>query len=263
MPKMWHDRHAVYKIEDEATRNFYREIAADKKPYFMRYIYPVLMKQYNTYIKNTNRNALREFQLTVDEMLSMPSEQLSEQQLEFLMYYKQRLPVGTSDCIMNKICRRFENEFDGHLRKHNSTVKFDYSIMKSETPYPASIFYSVKKIYNEYNHRLQAYKVFADYEKLDKNETSVELSVLNEQFRKECARICPDEKMLCNIILDICYSKNSTKKFAWSMCSKEIIDNLLMNNNNKISFPTLNPDGDVTYGGERYSIETKVLEEKV
>ena len=78
MPKSWHDRHTVNKIEDDDTKRFYRSIVADKKPYFMRYIYPSLMKQYNTYIKNTNRNALREFQMTVDEMMSMPFENLSE-----------------------------------------------------------------------------------------------------------------------------------------------------------------------------------------
>lgn len=260
MPKTWHDRHAIYKVEDETSRNFYRDIVADKKPYFMRYIYPALMKQYNTYIKNTNQNALREFQLTVDEMLAMPSEKLSERQLEFLTYYKQCMPVGIGDCIMNKICRRFEEEFDGHIKKHNEATKFDYRIMRNDAEYPASIFYSIKKVYAEYNHKLQTYKVFADYERMEKNEVSAELSVLNEQFRKECARICPDEKMLCNIILDICYTKNSTKKFAWSICSKEIINNLLMNNENRISFPTLNPDGDFEYGGERYSVVTKELE---
>ena len=47
MPRTWHDRHAANKIEDDELRDFYRSIVADKKPYFMRYIYPVLMKQYN------------------------------------------------------------------------------------------------------------------------------------------------------------------------------------------------------------------------
>lgn len=68
MPRTWHDRHAANKIEDDELRDFYRSIVADKKPYFMRYIYPALMKQYNQYIKNTNRNCLREFQMTVDEL---------------------------------------------------------------------------------------------------------------------------------------------------------------------------------------------------
>ncbi len=55
MPREWHDRHSVNLIEDTDTRRFYLKLVADKKPYFMRLIYPALMKQYNTYIKNTNK----------------------------------------------------------------------------------------------------------------------------------------------------------------------------------------------------------------
>ena len=62
MPKTWYDRHAANKIDGE-DHNFYRNIVADKKPYFMRYIYPDLMRKYNTYIKNTEKNSLREYKI--------------------------------------------------------------------------------------------------------------------------------------------------------------------------------------------------------
>lgn len=260
MPKSWHDRHTVNKIEDDNIKSFYRSIVADKKPYFMRYIYPALMKQYNTYIKNTNRNALREFQMTVDEMMAMPFEELSDRQRDFLRYYSYRMPVGTGNCIMNKICRRFEDEFDGYIGKHNASVKFDYTIMKSNVEYSSSQFYAVKKLYDDYNKRLQSYMVFADYERVDECDSISEISTMNEDFRKECAAICPNEQSLCDIILDICYTKNSTKKFAWSMCGHNIIHNLLEKNNQIISFPTIDSTGDIKYCGERYVMKSKRIE---
>lgn len=260
MPKTWHDRHTVNKIEDEDTKNFYRSIVADKKPYFMRYIYPVLMKQYNTYIKNTNRNALREFQMTVDEMMEMPYEELSDRQAEFLRYYRYRMPVGTGDCIMNKICRRFEEEFDGYIGKHNSSIKFDYSIMRNDSEYSSSQFYAVKKLYDDYSRRLQNYMVFADYERLDRWDSLSELQTMDEDFRKDCDKVCSNEDMLCNIILDICYKKNSTKKFVWSMCGRNIIHNLLKKNDYRIQFPTIDTDGSISYGGERYSVKSQRIE---
>ena len=260
MPKSWHDRHTVNKIEDDDTKRFYRSIVADKKPYFMRYIYPSLMKQYNTYIKNTNRNALREFQMTVDEMMSMPFEDLSERQRDFLRYYSYRMPVGIGNCIMNKICRRFEQEFDGHIGRHNASVKFDYTIMKSGNEYSTSQFYAVKRLYEDYNKRLQNYMVFADYERIDECDSIFEISTMNSDFRRECSSVCPNEQTLCDIILDICYSKNSTKKFAWSMCGETIIHNLLSKNNFTISFPVIDTDGDITYSGEKYSLKTKKIE---
>lgn len=260
MPRDWHDRHAANKIEDPAQRELYRKIVADKKPYFMRYIYPALMKQYNTYIKNTDRNALREFQMTVAELYKLPIGETTERQREFLKYYEYRMPVGTNDCIMNKICRRFEDEFDGYIGKHNAAIKFDYTIMRSDAEYTPKQFSSIKKLYEDYNKRLVSYAVFADYERVDECDSYATLAMMNEEFRKECNKICPNSYALCNIILDICYTKSSTKRFAWNMCSTEIIHNLLAKNGNKISYPVIDADGDIEFCGNTFSVETTTIE---
>ena len=209
MPREWYDKHAANKIEDPSKRSLYRSIVADKKPYFMRYIYPALMKQYNTYIKNTERNALREFQMTIG--------------------------------------------------KHNSMVKFDYTIMRSDAGYTPKQYASIKRLYEDYNKRLASYSVFADYERVDDFDTYTTLSMMNDEFRKECEKICPCSKTLCNIILDMCYSKSSTKRFAWSMCGEDIIHNLLEANNQCISYPVISDNGDFEYCGETYTVETTTL----
>lgn len=257
MPRTWHDRHAINAIEDKNKREFYRKIAADKKPYFMRYIYPALMKQYNTYIKNTNKNALREFHMTIDELYAVPEHKRSDRQKEFLMYYELRMPVGKNDCVMNKICKRFEQEFDGHMRKHNMETRFDYRFMRSDAEYTYSQRNAIQKIYHDYNQRLQNYLVFTNSEHIDDCDAMSEISVMNEEFRKECNTICPNRKTLCNIILDVCYTRNSTKRFAWSMCGPDIIHNLLTRNHNTISFPVIDPTGDIEYGGNTFSMISK------
>lgn len=261
MPRSWHDKHAVFKMEaDDDTVELYRNIVATKKPYFMRYIYPALMKEYNTYIGNTNRNALREFRLSVDELNSMPNKDLTQRQREFLQFYYKRMPVGIGNCVMNRICRKFENEFDGYIGKHNSSTEFDYTIMKSDVPYTQKQYSEIKRLYDDYNKRLASYAVFSDYERVDETDSFNELSSMNEEFRKECDKICPNRLALCNIVLDICYKKSSTKRFAWNMCGDEIIENLLINNNRIISYPTLDPDGDIRYCGESFRLESKRLE---
>lgn len=260
MPRLWYDRHAANKIDDHIQRELYRNIVADKKPYFMRYIYPALMKQYNTYVKNTNKNALREFQKSVAELLAIPEADRTERESEFLKYYKFRMPVGVNDCVMNKICHRFEEEFDGHIGKHNSRVKFDYSIMRNNEEYTTKQFNAIRHLYEDYNKRLASYAVFADYERVDDCDSFLALSVMNEEFRKECYKICPNKDALCNIILDICYTRNTTKRFAWSMCGSEIIHNLLLKNNNEISYPTLNNEGDIEFCGNRFIVDTVKIE---
>ena len=260
MPRLWYDRHAANKIEDPVRRELYRKIVADKKPYFMRYIYPSLMRQYNTYIKNTDRNALREFQMTVAELYKLPIGETTERQREFLKYYEYRMPVGTNDCIMNKICRRFENEFDGYVGKHNAAVKFDYTIMRSDAEYTPKQLGAIKRLYEDYNRRLVSYAIFADYERVDECDSYATLTMMNDEFRKECNKICSNSDALCNIILDICYTKSSTKRFAWSMCGSEIIHNLLDRNGNRISYPVMDADGDIEFGGNTFSVETTTIE---
>ena len=260
MPKEWYDRHSVNKIEDDDKRNFYRSIVADKKPYFMRYIYPTLMSQYNTYIKNTDKNCLREFGMTVSELKSMRYDELTERQVEFLNYYNRSMPVGTNDCVMNQICRKFEMMFDGFNKKSSYKSDFDYSIMKSDAEYTAKQYRTIKSIYETYTKRLSNFKSFAEYERVDDGDSALGLERIKEEFIEECDKICPDQSVLCNIILDICYSKNITKRFAWSICGSEIIKNLLSKNGNKISYPVMCDDGEFEYGGNSFTIETKEIE---
>jgi len=261
MPRDWHDRHAANKIEDDDKREFYRSIVADKKPYFMRYIYPALMRQYNTYIKDTDRNALREFQMTVSEMLKMPYAHLSERQKEFLRYFDYRMPVGTGDCVMNKICRRFENEFDGYVGRSSSGSTFDYSIMKSDAEYTTHQYYDIKRLYENYNRRLASYTMYSKRERVDEGDIAQDLAILNEEFLKECNIACSNGQTLCNILLDICYSRSNTKRLVWRLCGSEIINNLLKIHNNLISFPAIDSEGSIVYCGERYRVETTRLEE--
>lgn len=259
MPRYWHDRRAIADA-DPASRDLCKKIVADRKPYFMRYIYPALMKEYNTYIKNTDRNAQREFQLTVKELIAIQPEKRTERQNEFLYYYNRYMPVGTGDCVMNKICRRFEEAFDGIDMRQKITEKFDYRIMASDADYQDRQMYAIKKLREDYNRRLNSYAIFADYERVDADDANSTLASMNEEFNRECAIICPEEQSLCNIILDLCYTRSATKRFAWGMCGTTIIKNLLEIHDGIIRYPTLCNDGDFEYCGNKYKIETKRIE---
>lgn len=260
MPKEWHDRHAVNTIEDDNERKFYRDIVADKKPYFMRYIYPDLMRQYNKYIKNTDRNAMREFQMSVEEIKALPYCELTERQRDFLRYYESRMPVGTGDCVMNKICLAFEKEFDGFVGKKSNDVDFDYTIMKSGAGYSCSQKSAIQKIYDEYNKKLRSYAVFSQYERIDDDEITATVIGMKEEFRRECESICQNEKALCDILLDICYKRSATKRFVWDMYSGVIISNLMSNNGNKIYAPVRDDNGDIEYCGDKFSVIEKEIE---
>lgn len=256
MPRNWYDRHQVYKIDDEDKRNLYRAIVADKKPYFMRYIYPDLMQQYNTYIKNTDRKALREFGMSVSELKDIPEAERTERQVEFLHYYDLRMPVSVNNSVMNVICRKFEKKFDHILSQQSTGHKFDYSFMKSGQEYTLRRFGEVERLYKEYSHRLQKYTMAAKRDRVDRLSMNATINSLHEEFRMECDSVCPNAAELCDMLLDLCYRKSTTKRFVWALCGDEIIANLLMNNNNTISYPVEDADGDIYYNGKRFAVRT-------
>ena len=255
MPREWHDRYDAGHIEDPEQKYFYQQIVADKKPYFMRYIYPKLMRQYNKFIKNTHKNALREFGKTVAELYEIPAEKRTYRQKEFLYNYERNIPISSGDCVVNKICRRFEQEFDGYLKRQNKVLKFDYSLLKSGVEYGASRYSAIEKLYRNYNQRLQGFVVFSKYERVDDFDYNLKLSDLRNDFIDECTKVCPNRFVLCDIVLDICYKKSSTKRFAWDMCGKEIIHNLLVRNNGYIAYP----EQDEEFCGVRFSVRQKKI----
>lgn len=262
MPRNWYDRHTVNTIEDIDEREFQRSIVADKKPYFMRYIYPDLMKQYNTYIKNTNRNALREFQMTIDEMMEMPAERLTDRQLDFLRYYRVRMPVGMGDCVMNRICKKIECEFDGVVRGLNSESDFDYAIMKSGAEYTYQQKLSIQKIYDEYTNIIKSNAIVGNSTHCNGSDIANSQQVLRHSMYMDMASVCSNADALCNALLDVCYKRSSSKKIAWSLAGHQIIENLLNNNGRVISAPVLDPDGDIEYCGNRFTEISVELEEE-
>ena len=262
MPKDWYDRSANRITDDiseeEAERRAFKlNILADKKPYFMRYIYPNLMSQYNTYIKNTDKKCVREFRQTIDELLEKSPKELTDDETVFVSYYHRRMPVGLHPCVMNKICIRFENEFDNYFLKNIPDDVFDYNIMKSGQEYTSTQYNAIAKLYEQYTKRLQEYMQFSKKERIDEDESATKRSLMVRDFKVECQRACSNAAQLCDIILDLCYSRSGSKQFCWDICSEEIIENLLQSNNNTICFPVQDESGDIEFCGKRFTFESK------
>lgn len=260
MPRNWHDRYAANKIEDESKRELYMRIVADKKPYFMRYIYPALMRNYKNYIRSSDSNSMIEFGMPVEELKRLDTERMTDRQKEFVKYFDKLIPVSMHDCVANRICRKFEKAFDGYIGKHNSSVEFDYRIMRSGREYGERQYKEIARLYKEYNSKVAEYKAFAAIESLDSSEVKSERSVMDSEFLSECSMICQDDKALCNILLDLCYTRSSSKWFAWNICGEQIIRNLLSKNDNIISYPTLDENGDIEYCGDKFSEQSTKLE---
>lgn len=255
MPKEWYDRREAGRIEDEEKRDLYVRIAAAKKPYFMRYIYPELMRDYNTYIRNADKNALREFGKTVEELRAMPGDERTEEQEEFLRWFDARMPVGMNDCVMNKICRRFEEEFDGFTAKASKSSVFDRGIMKTGTPYTKAQESAVTRKYKDYKELLRAFAAESARVRTDPEEAAMKKRAFFDEFVRACRTACTNGKALCDLMVDFGYGGKGTASFTWHICGGDILDNLLEANGGVLRFPSASPDGDYEFCGERYEMK--------
>lgn len=257
MPDTWYNwiSNKLSKAKDKETKKQFwinRKIIADKKPYFMQYIYPSERAELNKYNKNNNEKCLMRFRVTLDELLK--KENKSKEEERFVYWYYDRMPLGTAPCTINRICKRIEELFDDSIK--NSDEYFDYSILKSDAEYTNAMFNKIKKIYEVYKKDAQNFVQFAKVERLKSDDRQIQKYLLKERFKERCLKTCPNEDELCNIVLDLCYTKSkNSKQFAWDICGETFIKNLLKRNNYKISYPELDENGDIEFNGMYFSMK--------
>lgn len=244
MPKYWYTRISNPETDKDFFNN---KICADKKPYFMRYIYPDINKKYTDFIKNTKHNCIFKFGCEIEELLWRVN--LTEEQAEFIDNYYRYFPVNDNGCTMNRLCHMVEDEFKNYVSGIKANSTFDYSILKSGYKYSRDNYEKIEIIYKEYVKAKRACSENMKSYKISREDFSTDLKDIKEFYKKQCEITCSNSKELCDIIIDLCYTHNKSKSFAWDVCADQIIENLLEKNGNKISYITANENGNIEYDG--------------
>lgn len=253
MPKHWYQKIKPKEGQELSEEDkFNNSICADKKPYFMIYIYPDINKKYKDFIKKSNETCQLKWDgLSLDELLK--SQDLTDEQVEFIKQYYYLLPVNDNGCVMNRLCHMVEKEFKDFKSNIKANSDFDYSIMKSGNDYNYQTYLDMLKVYQEYTARKDEICKNKNTYKVSREVFSDELRTAASLFKEKAEIICPNAEELCDIVLDICYTNNKSKGFAWDMCSEQIINNLLKNNGYKMKYIVQDDNGDIQYDGLRFS----------
>lgn len=263
MPKYWYDKNACKKLpadteEERHFKSLCMRIVSENKPYFMRYVYPDLSAKWNKYIKDTNSKCIREFKMPVSQLMQKENKTIQEE--EFLKYYEDLKPAGDNPCTVNRISRIFEDAFNHYLSEKIKVEEFDYSILKSGTGYSAGDYAKILKLKCEYDDTVRCFQQAANKQRLDKEEVLLNRNMMLLQFRSRSEEICPSSKELCDIVVDICYSRESSKQFAWDVAGETIIGNLLDKNDGIINYPVLTDGtGEFEFAGEPFIMCKKKL----
>ncbi len=261
MPKYWYNRKAIYSkfSDDIQKRDFMLSIVADKKPYFMNYVYSSQRDSYNKYIQNSDHKCMMLFRKHLSDILN--SKNNTEEENNFINWYYKRFPVSNNNCTMNRLCRFVENQCDKYIFELKTNSKFDYRIMKSNVNYSKESYKNIEKIYNDFIANQKEYFCRCKKEHIEKEERNIKYCQMKEQFKIECESVCSNEYELCDILLDMCYQDNRSKQFVWDICGETIIENLLEHNNHKIKYVTKDENGDIDYAGNKFKIVETVMED--
>lgn len=258
VPKEWLDKR-LFKIDQDDDEDVVHQkqinanIAAEIKPWFFIYRYSQLKTDLDKYVKACKSNCKIRFGKSLDQLYE--SNERTTEEDEFLYYYEKYMPVSRAPGTMNRICYRIEDEFQSTNVLPN--VKFDCSILKSDVVYSKEEFDAVKALYDEYNKNMQLFLKRTQKNDSSKEERDMFVSQLTEEFKKACSTACPNEEILANIVVDVCYATNQNKTFAWDVAGEQIFRNILKTNGNMITYPMKNNDGDIEFCGKKFALHTQ------
>lgn len=260
IPKEWLNPR-LFKIDDdddEATMHYKQvnaNIAAEIKPWFFIYRYSQLKGELDKYVKAVKSNCKIRFGKSLDELYATCNR--TEEEDAFIFHYEKYLPVSRAAGTMNRICWKIEDEFVTTDVFPN--VDFDYSILKSDAEYSGEEYKSINTLYGEYNKNMQLFLKGVKNNDSSKEERDAFVTQLKDSFIQACSMVCPNAEVLANILVDVCYTSNKSKAFAWEVAGEQIFKNVLKNNYYQIQYPIKDINGDIEFCGNKFSLYTQQI----
>ena len=110
VPKEWKHLEKIQPEDTDAERAEkykHNSMVITKKPYFFRYLYPELNRQFKQYESSYNQMCLSMFGVKLKQLLAQ--EDKTEAEKKVLRLYHKYSPLITSNCTMNILCKEFED----------------------------------------------------------------------------------------------------------------------------------------------------------
>ena len=260
MPKSWYIfSENIIKSDDSdeiiAQKTLNQRLCAAKKPYFFGYNYTTLKQEYDAFVRDTDEHIQSIIGKNIRELLKNDGN-LPENEQKILEFYKKQLPLDVSPSTMNRICWAIEDEFDGVDLFENTN--FDHEVYKSGVEYTKEDYELIKLKCEAYKQKKREInkKKFVDRE--DEEESAADQIIkLNADLEESCYSICPNEQVLCEILLDVCYRDGIDVSIVWNLCGDVIVDKLV-SKSGAYNYPEQDPNGEFCYGGLKFTIKNVI-----
>lgn len=260
VPKEWLNAR-MFKIEDDddeytiQDKQINANIAAEIKPWFFIYRYSQLKSELDKYMKAVKSNCKIRFGKSLDDLYLC--ENRTDEEEAFIYHYEKYLPVSRAPGTMNRICWKIEDEFQTVDVLPN--VDFDISILKSDTEYTQEEYSQIEQLYDKYNKGMQLFLKNQNQNDLGDDEVGFDIVRLKDIFIDDCSKVCPNSEVLANIVVDLCYTSNKNKTFAWDVAGEQIFNNVLKKNGHTIQYPIKDENGDIEFDGKKFSLYTQQI----
>lgn len=267
IPKVWTQFQKIEEDDSEEVKKqkqFYNSLLTDRKPYFFKYKYPALNKELNEYVKKNEENCLIHFSIPLKKLLEIDENLLTNEQKQFIFFYRKFLPVVDSDCVMNNICKYIESIDFKIKQKVKQTQDFDYRILLSNNFTVNKVLYNriseeIADTFKEWEDKIKHKKEKSPqkFKKENKIDKELEYSLLKDKL----LQICSNEQQLCNHLIYLFYVDRPSynKTILWSLVGKQIYENV-KSNTNSFYFPVKNVNGSLQFLYDNYSIERIVFD---
>ena len=268
LPKEWKKLVRINDDDTDAVKaDKYKRnsMVITKKPYFFRYLYPELNQQFKHYEDSYNVESRSRFGIKFKKLLAKPNK--TEEEMNLVRRYQKYSPLITAPCVMNVLCKEFENvDFDINFNKNAISMLPSY---EDEFLVQEDRLKVVKELYRKYSARKQVKVVESILENLNlpnRDEYDEIRFLAVDTVREEIREVVTELKMEGKEFLFYCSElakgyRQFNWDFAWDVLGDSIVDFIPKGN---IRVPVKSEEG-LDYLGGKYllsSIEEEVFDAK-
>lgn len=203
-------------------------MVVQKKPYFFIYLYKTLMDEYKAHKKIYNNVCYKNYGMSLRELIL--KENKTDSEASYLKSYKRYSPVLETKCLMNIMCKDFEDmEFDIVYRNKTDSLIQNYK--DDNFAIDEDIYNKIFTLYKEFKSTKSFVGVKTLIEKEDISDEDT-IEIINnlmygakDDVREKMYELVSSTKGLFNYLIVLC-ERQGYKDYdiVWQILKDDIID---------------------------------------